>query len=432
MRIGGVVYTSRVRIGQPAVETVTEHRERIRLRATVTYATAGLPPDTYWFEVPAALETDLSRSGNPWLAALLPLAATLGEPLEWEVPVDRPLFDGARELLRIWRSWYGETHVVSLHGPVAEQPPPAPFPVKTCAFLSGGVDSFFTALDHGDGDGREERGPIDEFLFVAGLDLRLDSGDAIARVWRSLLEVSQALGRPLVFAATNLRDRGMQWNRSVNWGLRGHGAALASIPLALGARYGQVLIPASNIYTVMVPWGSHPYADNLFSSWTLRVRDDGAAHDRTDKVRAIAGSPLARRYLRVCYKSADGLNCGRCRKCLITMLILDTLVGLSVCPTFPGPLDLRRVRALRLEAPWEGRHLRRLREFAVEKSRTDVVRTIDFVLGWRGRWDHALRTKAASLFGLKGPTRRAWKRAIQAVRRPASAATPASIRDRSS
>lgn len=410
-------------VGASAVEDVPGDRERVRLVARVTYAAASAPPETYWFEVPAALAGDLARDGNPWLAALLPLAASLGEPLEWELPVDRPLLDGAREVLRVWRSWYGQTSVVPLRGPVAERPP-GPAPRRTCAFLSGGVDSFFTALDHGDGDGRDERGPIDEFVFVGGFDLRLDAADGIARARGSVTEVAEALGRPLVYVRTNLRELQMQWDKSVDWGRWGHGPALASVPLALGSRYGQVLIPASNIYKQLVPWGSHPFTDTLYSSWTLRVRNDGAAHDRADKVCAIAPSELARRHLRVCFKSTDGRNCGHCQKCLLTMLMLDTVVGLSACPTFPGPLDLGRVRALHIDKPWQRRHLGRLREQALERGRADVVRTVDYLLGWRGRLRHRARAGVDHLFGRRAFLRRAWRRAVAAIRVPRGRGEP--------
>ncbi len=404
-------------VGPSSVEEVPGDPERVRLAARVTYAAVSSPAETYWYEVPAALAGDLSRDGNPWLAVLLPLAATLGEPLEWDLPVDRPLLDGAREVLRVWRSWYGRTRVVPLHGPVAEVPSGIP-PRRTCAFLSGGVDSFFTALDHGDGDGRDERGEIDEFLFVGGLDLRLDAVEGTARARRSLEEVAEALGRPLVYVRTNVRDLSTQWNRFVDWGLWGHGPVLASVPLALGSRYGRALIPASNIYTHLVPWGSHPFTDPLFSSWTLRVRNDGAAHDRADKVLAIASSEVARRHLRVCFKSSDGRNCGRCEKCLITMLMLETVVGLAACPTFPGPLDLGRARALWIDKPWQRRHLNCLRAQARERGRRDIVRTVDAVLGWRSRLRHGARASAERLFGRKALLRRAWRRALAAGRTP--------------
>jgi len=403
-----------VRIGVSSVEAVESDPERVRLTAAVTYDSSP-GSEAYWYEVPAALAGDLSRDGNPWLALLLPLAASLDEPLEWELPVDRPLLDGAREVLRIWRSWYGHTHVVPLRGPVAEAPAGPP-PLRSCAFLSGGVDSFFTALDHGDGDGLEERGPIDEFLFVAGFDLSSTDEEAIARVRRSLQEVAGALGRPLVSVRTNVRKPAMRWNRSVDWEHVAHGAALASVPLALGRRYGRAFIPASNVYWVQAPWGSHPLTDPLFSSWTLRIRDDGAAHDRSHKVRAIAPSELVRRHLRVCFKSTDGRNCGRCQKCLLAMLMLDTLVGLPACPTFPDRLDLRRVRALRIDTPWHRRHLRHLRTMAVERGRGDLVRTIDDLLGWRSRIRHVARAGVDGVFGRRALPRRAWRRAIDIVR----------------
>ncbi len=415
-----------MRIGKPAIEAVAADRERSRLQVQVDYDSAGLAPEKYWFEIPAALADDLDRSGNAWLAALLPLAASLGEPVEWEAPVDRPLVEGAREVLRVWRAWYGETRIVALNGPLTEKPP-STLPNLTCAYLSGGVDSFFTALDHGDGDARDERGPIDEFLFVAGMDLRLDATEGIERARRSVLQAAEELGHPLVFLRTNLRERETLWNRNVHWGHWGHGAVLAAMPHALGRRYRQVLIPASNMYLHLVPWGSHPFTDSLFSSWTLRVRDDGAAQDRAEKVRAIAGNPVVRRHLRVCFKSNDGGNCGRCEKCLITMLMLETLVGLSRCPTFPASLDGRRLRALPLDKPWHKRYLRQLREFAVEGRRPDVVRTIDFMLGWRGRARHALRATMASLFGRKAVARRGGRRATALARPPAPATTSTEV-----
>jgi hypothetical protein len=403
-----------VHVGASYVEDAPEDRARVRLVASVSYSAASASPEAYWYEVPAGLAGNLARDGNAWLAALLPLAAALGEPLEWELPVDRPLLDGALEVLRIWRSWYGETAVVPLRGPVTESPT-RPSPRRTCAFLSGGVDSFFTALDHANGDGREERGSIDEFLFVGGFDMRLDALDGIERVRRSVTEAAAALGRPLHFVRTNLREPEMRWNKSVDWGLWGNGPALASVPLALGPRYDRALIPASNLYASPSPWGSHPLTDSLLSSWTLRVRDDGAAYDRPDKVRAVASSDLVRRHLRVCFKSADGRNCGRCMKCLLTMMMLETAVGLSACPTFPARLDFGRVRALCIEKPWERRHLLRLRQHAVEAGRSDVVGTVNYLLGWRGLWRCRARRVIDRLFGRRAVLRRAMRRALQAA-----------------
>ncbi len=407
-----VVYPEPMHVAASRLEPVPGDGSRVRLAARVFYAAVSVPSEEYWFELPAGLAQDASRNGNPWLAALLPLASALGEPLEWEQPVDRPLVDGAYEVLRIWRLWYGDTNLVPLRGPVAERPP-APAPLRTGAFLSGGVDSFFTALDHGDGSAPEERGRIDEFFFVGGFDLRLAAAAGTARALAVVGEIASSLGRPLVYVRTNLREPGTRWNRSIDWGYVGHGPAMVSIALALGGRYDRVLIPASNFHAKSVPWGSTPLTDSLLSSWTLRVRDDGAATDRPDKVRAIAGSELARRHLRVCFKSTDGANCARCKKCLLTMLMLDTFVGLASCPTFPNVLDHGAVRALSIDKPWEVRHLKNLRGRAVAASRGDIVGTIDVLLGWRGFLRRKARETSEALFGRRAFLRRAARRAFR-------------------
>jgi len=348
----------------------------VRCRARVSYS-ASVQPQEYWYEFPAACASDLARNGNPWLAALLPLSASVGEPIEWELPVDRLLVEGAREILRVWHSWYGNTAVVPLRGPVVDVPPRV-LADRTAAFLSGGVDSFFTALDHGNGEARDERGSIDEFLFVQGFDVLLAETEACEHSRRSVEEAAAQLGAPLVVVRTNLRET--QWGKRVDWNLWGHGAALASVALALERRYRQVLIPASNMYPDLVPWGSHPLTDALFSSWSVRVRDDGAAYDRADKVRAIGTSPIALRHLRVCWQAAGrGGNCGRCEKCLLTMLMLDTMVGLSYCHTFPS-LNLNEVGGLEVCTSWDRRHLRRLRDHATALDRQDIVKTIDHLL----------------------------------------------------
>jgi hypothetical protein len=157
----------------------------VRLAAHVRYESFPATSEEYWYEVPEQRASDFTRSGNPWLAALLPLAASLGEPIEWEAPVDRPLVDGAQEILRVWHSWYGQTRVVPLRGPVSESPIDERGSL-TASFLTCGVDSMFTALDHGTADGRVVRGVIDEFLFVHGFDVAISDSVAAFRVLRSV------------------------------------------------------------------------------------------------------------------------------------------------------------------------------------------------------------------------------------------------------
>jgi hypothetical protein len=77
-----------------------------------------------------------------------------------------------------------------------------------------------------------------------------------------------------------------------------------------------------------------------------------------DKVRSFAvddGGPDPLSWLRVCWRNPGGAyNCGRCPKCVSTMVALRMAGLLERAPTFPSTLDLARVAALDLSAPGSG------------------------------------------------------------------------------
>jgi hypothetical protein len=371
-----------------AVDVERAGDDRVRLVARVRVDRPRPSIETIWIEVPRALEDGLDRSGNPWLALLLPLATAYGEPLEVPLPVDRPLLHGAREVLRVWRTWY-RTAVVELTAP--ERPrPSAPPPRRAMAFFSGGVDSFFTAVGRTAGDGVAERGRPDDLVFVEGLDVRLESADALARLRVTIPEAAGAMGFPLVRVATNLRAT--RWDE-VDWPLLGNGCVLAAIALALG-RYDLALLPGSIYYKDMAPWGSHPYTDLRLSSWDLLIRQDGCDWDRSEKIRTIAAFAAARRHLRVCFRSPQGGNCGRCKKCLLTMAALDVVAGLRACPAFPQPEGyLERLREVEVSFPSDRRHMRFALALAREAGRDDVATVLREVLDRvvEQPWDHRVR-----------------------------------------
>ena len=391
-----------VRVDDIRVEDSPDGGGRVRLAAEVSYDAATRGPETLWYEVSATLAGDLSRTGNPWVAALLPVAATLGEDLDVDAPVDASLLDGASRLLHIWADWFAFTSVVAIR--CAEVTAVrAPGPGLTASFFSGGLDSSYTALS---------RRPLDELIFIGGFDLPLASSQAIAEVRHSLEETAVALGIPLVFVRSNWRETQAS---EVDWELVGHGALLASIALALEGRYGRVHIPTSAWKDDHWPWGSDPRTDPLLSTQRLTLRHDGVSLDKHERAAVVAASDVAREHLRVCWRSGDATNCGRCVKCRLTMLDLEVLVGLDRCPTFPARgLSLGDVRRLRVDAPWGLRRLLACREQAHRGGRTDLARAIDCAVRrsrHMSRWNsriHRIRRGAlgrARVFPLLGALR---------------------------
>lgn len=165
---------------------------------------------------------------------------------------------------------------------------------------------------------------------------------------------------------TNLREFS---DRYVNWYLY-HGAALAAVGLLLSSRFRKMFIAASRTYADLIPIGSHPLLDPLWSTETLEFVHDGCEATRIEKAAAIASDNIALKHLRVCWENRSGAyNCGQCEKCLRTMACLRTIGVLQRCSTFESPLNLKALAHIDVE--WTHRtHFEKNLE-VLEKSGAD-------------------------------------------------------------
>ena len=330
--------------------------------------------ETYWFDLPRQHASQITTTGNAWAVALLPLAAALGEPLELGLPVDSTVRANLKELMQIWRSWYPKVRVVPI---VADQADnlPASEPGRTVTFFSGGLDSFFTLLRDREADGEP---PVDDLLWITGLDVPLSNPEACRRASASLQRVADEAGKTLVIASTNLRET--RWN-SAGYGVLAHANGLVGLSLFLEPRWTRVLVASSYGYAFLHPWGSHPLTDRLLSTARTTVVHDGAGSTRVEKTRTVAVSPLAMRSLRVCWRSASDANCGACEKCYRTMTTLWLLGALERCSTFPaGSFDPGRIDRIFCRSEGSAHFMQEIRELALTTGRGDVVRAIDRAL----------------------------------------------------
>jgi len=209
---------------------------RVRLLARITYEDPEAPAEELWFEVLGDCAPAGPPSGEPWLVALAPLAALLGEPLHITAPVDPRLLGGLRELLHLWRSWDARCQVVPLG--CREPRPSAAAEGERArgrgAFFSGGVDSFFTVVRASDPEARGAAAPLDGLVAVHGFDVPLANGEASRRMQASLGDAAGSLGwtssrSPPTCARPGLvRFRGAGWSsalRSSQWVTRWRAAS---------------------------------------------------------------------------------------------------------------------------------------------------------------------------------------------------------------
>jgi len=273
---------------------------RVRLVGEVVYDDRPRASEEMWFEVDEALAADFSSSGNPWFAALLPLAATLREPLRVRLPVDALLLASAADLNAIWRDWYPSLGVVSVEAESAEAPAGGRL---TGAFFSGGVDSFYTVMRRLAEENQVLR--PDELICVAGFDVPLAHEEARRRRRQRLERVADELGLRLVEIATNMKQTRLS---HANWNDLWHGCGLVASGLALERRYRRLVIASTFDYAHLNSLGSHPMTDPLLSTEGTRVLHDGADATRCQKVEYLSRLEMPLQTLHVCWKQESDEN----------------------------------------------------------------------------------------------------------------------------
>jgi hypothetical protein len=271
----------------------------------------------------------ISVSASPFLAASLLPSMRIGEPLRLEGTVSPRLLASLPPIKAVFTGWFERTASIE----VQALPGLEPKATGVACFFSGGVDSFYSVLSHLD--------EIDALVFVHGFDIQPRHVKLRARISAGLRSAAARLGKPLIEVETNVRafsDRFAEWSEEY------HGSALASVALLLSPQFGRFYIPATFSPQYSAPWGSHKDLDPLWSTDATEIIHDGGDATRVEKARLIGTSEVALQSLRVCWENRGGLyNCGRCEKCIRTMVNLRVAGVFERCTTFDRRLDLSAV-----------------------------------------------------------------------------------------
>ncbi len=196
-------------------------------------------------------------------------------------------------------------------------------------FFSGGVDSFYSLLKH--------ELEITHLIFVHGFDIRLEDRALYARSLDGVRRVCAAFGKSLIEIETNLRsfsDPLIDWDDY-------HGAAGAFVAHLLSTHLRKVFFACGMTYDEWKPFGTNPFLLSLWSSEAMEFVGDGYEARRLQKIARVAESTVAMDVLRVCWENPEGAyNCGRCEKCLRTMVGLRMAGMLERCSAFDRTLNL--------------------------------------------------------------------------------------------
>ena len=320
-----------------------------RASARLLWEDSGPPPFDAYFESDGDGLSGLRAGANAFLAAAFVPAIRAGERrirIE-EQPVCPILRDGLRAAAGLLRAWYGPAAEPAIEAPAgfrAERPEgPA------ALFFSGGADSLHLLRVNRSLYPTSHPNAFREALHFLGMAMFEDNpGERARNLAARGLRSSERIARTSGLTLRSIRSNVARLSRDNHfWATHTQGAMLASV--ALGQTVRSASLAASWDARLLPPWGSHPLLDPCYSSSAVEIRHLGVDFTRLEKVKALADWPEALETLMVCHEAPlpEGeLNCGRCEKCVRTMVELLAANALDRATAF----SVRRVTAEMIDA----------------------------------------------------------------------------------
>jgi hypothetical protein len=284
----------------------------------------GLEVERLWFRVPEEYAAAGDLDASPLLSGTLVWCLRNREDLHVDGPVSPRLLGQIEEITAVLRSFFPR----AIRPIRVEAAPKAPSAGRelTASFFTRGLDSWFAVLEALEDSHLHP--PLTHTVYCPTFNAKGWSPELREAKARAVREASTRVGLELIRLETNV-------NRVV-----GHG----QFAMAHALGFSSHLIASGDMRGGLIPRGLHPDLDPRFSTERTRIIHYGDA-SRIQKTDRVARSRPALETLDVCqydYLEQDR-NCGRCEKCLRTMLELHALGALERCPVFDEPLRVANV-----------------------------------------------------------------------------------------
>lgn len=268
------------------------------------------------------------------IAALFPAMWHFERRLTMDAPICPILRENLNQAMQVITRWHPDVRPIDIEIEALPEPLQPRSGAGAALMLSGGVDSLASLRLN-----RLETTPNDPGWFRYGLVISsgFDEFDISPKgeFWSDLASIANITELDLVPLRTNIREL-----ESGNYFFLQYlqGALLAHPVHNLARAVSQVAIASSADAVDPYPFGTHPDLDPLFGSGSLQVIHHEARPNRYEKIRFVGQWDEGLPYLRACFKternSAGGWNCGRCEKCVGTMLTLQMDGRLEAATSF--------------------------------------------------------------------------------------------------
>jgi hypothetical protein len=165
---------------------------------------------------------------------------------------------------------------------------------------------------------------ITHLIMLGGFEYRADN---TPESWRQLVKkqtvFARNIGKELIPVETNSKRVSDQ--RKISWAMA-QGLILASMGSLLKCK--RIYIGSGHTYNQLVPWGTHPLTDPMWSTESTEIINYGAGFLRGEKMIDLCKNQNILDNLQVCWRNPHR-NCGECEKCISTMTGLYLLEASS-------------------------------------------------------------------------------------------------------
>jgi len=311
---------------------IFERNEGIQLGARILWEDCDQPERDIYIKVDKNFESGLSFNPDAILVGCLIPAMHFGEKrIVMEEAICPYLKEGLETVMAIMQLWSGgRLKPLDMDAPVRSEIHPDHHNPHAAMVLSGGIDSLATLSLNRRHYPKGHPGAIRDGFIIHGFDIGgvVERGmkyPVFDRARQALSAVAEDADISLIPVYTNIRH--LCDERSL-WLDYFFGAVLAAVGHAFSSRINLLYLASSYDLPNLVPCGSHPLFDPEYSSYSLRVRHSHVELSRMAKLQIVSEWPAAFQNFRVCLANVpDRLNCGKCEKCIRTML---GLVGLGI------------------------------------------------------------------------------------------------------
>jgi hypothetical protein len=301
----------------------------VRLSANFEWEDSDLPVDTVRYEVEGVSPEETSPGPEAFAirGALAAFHANERRVLVHGSLCPR-LRDGLRTALRTLRSWYSperEEPAIEATGGFRILPQVAP---QAALFLSGGSDSLCALRTNRENYPSNHPSSFRVAIFLPTFGMQLEAFSSprvvnlLSRQKRAIGEIARRTGLRVISASLLAGELGEDSSFSSTCS---HSSHLAAAGHLFSPLLSSVSMAAGYDVTDLTPWGSHPLLDPNYSSSSLEVRHEEFGFTREERVAAVARWNEILPLLLVCSEGPvePGVtNCGRCEKCVRTMIAL--------------------------------------------------------------------------------------------------------------